>query len=171
MADPRLTALLDDLRRSRFADLRGARAAASIPVPEPLLNRLIAAAIPPSAPVRDVSVHPKAGNRFGVRAKIGRLDFLPALTLTAEIVRQPQLPDTPLVLRISSLPGLMSLVGAAASLASILPPGIRLDGQHLFVDLRAVLERAGYAELIPYLEDVRIATEEGKALLDVSVRV
>jgi hypothetical protein len=171
MADPRVARLLEDLRRSRFSDLHGARLSASIPVPERLLNQFLASAIPASLPVRDVSVHPKADNRFGVRAKLARADFLPALTLTAEIVRQAELPHSPLVLRISSLPGLISLVGAATSLASVLPPGIRLEGQQLFVDIRALLERAGYGEVVQYLESVRITTEDGKVLVDVAARV
>lgn len=171
MANARLLRILEQLRASRFAELQGARVSASIPIPERLLNELVTASLPPGAPVRDVSVHPKAGNRLGVRAKLARADFLPPITLTVEIEQQPQLPDTPLVLRILSLPGLMSLAGAAVSFTSVLPPGVRMENQRLFVDLRVLLQRHGYDELVALIDGLRLTTEEGKLTADVSLRV
>lgn len=170
MANPRLARILQQLRDTRFAELRGARVSASIPVPERLLNELIAATIPPGAVVSDVTVQPKAGNRLAVRAKLTRAEFLPPITLTIEIERQPELPDSPMVLRILSLPGLMSLAGAAVSLTSALPPGIRMEDQRVFVDLRVLLQRHGYDELVALIETVRITTEEGRLTADVTLR-
>lgn len=168
---PRITRILEELRASRFAELRGARVSASIPVSERLLNQLVAAAVPPDAVVRDLSLHPKPGNRIGVRARLSRADFLPPITLTLEIERQPELPDSPMVLRVLSLPGLMSLAGAAASLTSMLPPGVRLDNQRVLVDLRVLLQRYGYDELLGVLSGLRISTEEGRLIADVELRV
>jgi hypothetical protein len=163
--------LLEDLRASHFAALAGARVSASVPIPEALLNELVAAAIPAGGPVRDVSLHPKAGNRIAVRARLARADFLPPVTLTAEIERQPELPDGPLVLRILSLPGLMALAGAAMSMSSVLPPGVRMENQRLLVDLPVLLERRGYAEVLRFLESIHVKTEEGRVLVDVTARV
>jgi hypothetical protein len=170
MPAPALARLFADLRRSRFSDLHGARVSAFVPVPERLLNDFLAAAMPASAPVRDVSVHPAAGNRFVVRARIARASFVPPLSLTAEIVRQPDPPDGPLVLRISALPGLVALAGAAASLAAVLPAGVRLEGQHLLVDIRVLLERAGYGEVLSFLDTLRITTEDGTVLVEVAAK-
>jgi hypothetical protein len=61
--DPRLLRIVEQLRASRFADLKGARASLSFPVPERLLNEFVSALLPPSAPVRDVTVRPQAANR------------------------------------------------------------------------------------------------------------
>ena len=67
--DPRLSAILERLRDSRLAEVKGARASLSIPVPESLLNELIAAALPASGPIRDLHVRPQAGNRLAVRGR------------------------------------------------------------------------------------------------------
>jgi hypothetical protein len=167
--DPRLLRILEQLRASKFAEVKGARVAATIPVPERLLNEIVTAALPQSAPVREVSVHPKAANRLAVRAKLARLDFLPPFTLTLEIERQPQLPETPLVLRVLSFPGLMPIAGAALSMASSLPPGLRLDGDRLLIDVRVVLERNGLGEVLPYLEDLRVTTDEGVVVVQATL--
>ncbi len=52
-----------------------------------------------------------------------------------------------------------------------LPPGIRLEGDRLFVDLRQLLERAGYGDLVPLIERLHLATDEGRLLVEVEARV
>ena len=163
--------MLEQLRASPFAGLAGTRLSATIPIAERLLNDLLAAALPSSAPVRDVSVQPKSSNRLRIKAKLTRAEFLPPISLTLEIESQPVLPDSPLVLRILSLPGLMSLAGAALSISTLLPPGIKVQDQRVLVDVRAVLERYGYGEIVRYVESLRVTTEEGKLVLDVQLRV
>jgi hypothetical protein len=168
--DPRLLAILEQLRASRFAALQGTRAALSIPVPEPLLNELIATAIPPSAPVRDLHIRPQAANRLAVRARASRLEFLPPVTISLQIEQQPQLPDTPLVIRILSLPGLLSIASSLLSPSS-LPPGIRLDRDRILVDVRQLLESKGFAEVVPLIERLHVTSEEGRLRLDVDMKV
>ena len=109
--DPRLIGMLDRLRASGFAEVKGARASLSIPVSEPILNELITAALPAGGPLRDLHVRPQAGNKLAVRARASRLDFLPPMTISLQIEGQPRLPDTPLVVRILSMPGLLSVAG------------------------------------------------------------
>ena len=169
MPDPRLLRAFEQLRASRFADLRGARVSASIPVPERLLNEIITASLPERAPVRDLSVRPQASNTLAVRARPSRLDFMPPITITLQIEQQPRLPDTPLVFRIMSMPGLFSIAGSLLS-PSALPPGIRLDKDRLFVDVRQLLERAGYGEIVPFIDGLQVGSEEGRLLLDVVLR-
>ena len=171
MTDPRLLHLIDQLRASRLSGLEGARISASIPVSERLLNELASAFVPAEAPVREVSVHPRAGNRLGVRARVARAAFLPPVTINLEIERQAILPDSPLVVRILTAPGLVSLLGVAFPLAAMLPPGIILQDQRLLVDVRALLERQGYGELLPYLESIRVTTDAGRLLDDVALHV
>ena len=171
MPDQRFSRILERLRSSRMADLAGARASATIPVPERVLNEIVAASLPPSAPVQDVSVQVRAGNRLRVSARLTRAAFLPPISLTLEIERQPELPDGPLVLRVGSMPGLVALAGAAFSVTSMLPPGLRLEDHRLFVDVRTVLERNGLGEALVYLERMAITTEEGRLIVDVSAGV
>jgi len=167
--DPRLSAILERLRDSRLAEVKGARASLSIPVPESLLNELIAAALPASGPIRDLHVRPQAGNRLAVRGRASRLDFLPPVTISLQIEQQPQLPDTPLVVRILSLPGLLSVAGSLLSPSS-LPPGIRLERERVLVDVRQLLERKGFGEVVPLIERLNVNSEEGRLLIDVDLR-
>jgi hypothetical protein len=170
VTDPRLVRILEQVRASRFADLTGARVSASIPVSERLLNELVGSLMPPSGPLRDVTIHPQAGDRFSVRARLARVDFLPPINLTVAIERQPELPDTPLVLRLGSFPGLVAMIGAAFPIASKLPPGIRMDKDRVLVDLKTLAEREGYADLLPLIEKIRLKTDEGRLIVEVDAR-
>jgi hypothetical protein len=171
MGDAPLSRVLEALRDSGFADLKGARVSASIPIAERLLNTLIAATLPSSGPLRSATVRPLAGNRVKANVKIARLEFLPPVGLTLKIERQPEMPDSPLVFRVLSLPGVVSLASAALSMTTLLPAGVKLEHQRLFVDLRVLLERLGYGAVVPFLESVRVTTEEGRLILDVTMRV
>jgi len=168
--DPRLLHLLEQLRASRFAEMKGAHLSLAIPIPERLLNELIATALPPAAAVRELHVRPQAANRLAVRARAARLDFLPPVTISLQIEQQPQLPDTPLVARILSLPGLLSIAGSLLSPNS-LPPGIRLDRDRVLVDVRQLLERKGYGEFVPFIERLHVSSEEGQLLVHAELRV
>lgn len=145
--------------------------AASIPVSGTLLTALVAATIPRSATLHRVSVHPRKGNRIDVRAKLPHVEFLPPLTVGLEIERQPELPDSPLVLRLLSFPGLTSAVGAALPLASLFPAGIRMEKNRIYVDLRTLLEGHGYGDLLSVIEKVRFVTDEGRLIVELDVRV
>ena len=72
LIDLRLIEILGRLRASRFAEVKGARASLSIPVPWSSLNELIAAALPPGGALRELQVRPQAGNRRAVRARASR---------------------------------------------------------------------------------------------------
>ena len=168
--DPRLIGVIDRLRGSGFAEVKGARASLSIPVSEAILNELITAALPAGGPLRDLHVRPQAGNRLAVRARASRLDFLPPMTISLQIEGQPQLPDTPLVVRILSMPGLLSVAGSMLSPGS-LPPGIRLERDRVLVDVRQLLEGKGFAEIVPLIERLQVSSEEGRLLIDVDMQV
>ena len=170
MLDARLLAILEQLRASRFAALHGTRASLSIPLPEPLLNQLVTTLLPASAPVRDLQIRPQAANRLAVRARASRLEFLPPVTISLQIEQQPQLPDTPLVIRILSLPGLLSMASSLLSPSS-LPPGIRLDRDRVLIDVRQLLEMKGFGEIVPLIERLHVASEEGRLRLDVELTV
>lgn len=171
MADPRVERLVSHLLSSGFADVKGARVSATVPVAEPLLNAFIASALPAGGPVRDVHVHPEPGDRLTVRVKMARPDFLPPIKLTLHIDKQPALPADPvLVLRVGSLPGLMSIAGPVLSLSGRLPPGVRLEGDRLLVNLATLVEHAGHGALLPLAERVRVTTEAGRLILDLGFR-
>ena len=170
MLGPALQRAIEQLRATRFAELTGARLSLSVPVGERLLNELVAAVLPPNLPVRDVTIRPRASNTLQVRARVAKLDFLPPVTLTLDIDQQPRVPDTPLGLRLRTVPGLAALAGPLLAQKS-LPPGLRLDGDRLFVDVAQLLDRAGLADLGPLIERLHVATEEGRLIVEIDARI
>ena len=169
MPNAKLLELLQHLQSTRFRDLAGTRAAATVPVSEPLLNRLIAATLPAHAPVRSVAVLPETGNHFSVRI-VPKAALLPAITLKLVIERQPELPASPvLVLRMVTLGGLFGL--ASGAIAGLLPPGIQLQGERILVDLRRLAAERGLSEPFEYVTALRVETADGRLLLHVDASI
>jgi hypothetical protein len=166
-----LSRVLVELRATRFAALAGARVSATIPIAEALVNDLVAASLPADAQVRAVRVEPRPSNRLRVSARLTRAEFLPPISLTLEIEQQPVLPHSPLVLRVLSLPALMSLAGAALSSSARLPPGITIHGQRVEVDIAMLLERAGLGEVVPCVESLQVTTTPGVLVLEVRLGI
>jgi hypothetical protein len=170
--DPQFSRLLESLRASGFRDLTGARVSATIPVSERLLNELVAASLPRSGAVRDATVRPLGQGRIAVRVKLARPDFLPPITATLSIDRQPELPERPvLAFRVTGLPGLLAMAGPLLPIASMLPPGVRLEGDLLTLDLAALLAARGQRELLGYLDRLVVTSEHGRLVVAVDAKV
>lgn len=170
--DPRILTLLSRLQASGFADLSGSEARATIRIAPALLSEAVAAFAASTPAVRDVTVRPRAANHIDVNLKLARPVFLPSLNLTLQIEQQPQLPDNPeLALRLSGAGGMMRLAGPAISSFGALPPGVRLDGDHLFLNLETLLRKHGHSALLDYVEQLQVLTEEGGLVLLVQLRV
>ena len=162
MSTSPLAGLVAHLRDSKFRELAGARVSGSIPISERLLNEIVAVTMPKNLPVREVSVRPEQGNRFSVRIA-PKAAFLPQLTVKLEIEKQPQFPTSPeLVLRMATMGGLLGLAGAAFPIASMLPPGVRLEGNRIIVDLRALAHREGLVDLLDLVRELEITTDAGR---------
>lgn len=162
-----LAELVDKLRASRFRDVSGLSVTATVPLSERLLNDLIAASLRQGGAVREASVHPQPQNRLNVRVKLMRAEFLPAMSATLLIEQQPELPHRPLlVFRVTGLPGLLALAGPLVSLQSRLPPGVRLDGDLLALDLRELAARYGQGEFFGYVRRLRLNSEAGRLLIE-----
>ena len=169
VTEPPLSRVLERLRASGFRDLAGARVTASLPLSEPLLNAIVAAVLPRGGAVRSVTVQPQDQNRVAVRVKLTKPDFLPPLSATLAIERQPVLPQAPqLVFRVLGLPGLLRLAGPFLSVGTLLPPGIGLQGDLLIVDLAALLAQHGAGDLFGYVERVELRSEGGRLILDLA---
>jgi len=172
--DARLSQLLAQQQAARFAGLSGSEGRATIRIAGPVLNDaariFVASAATPA--VADVTITPHAANRIGVRLKLAKPAFLPSLNLTLQIERQPQLPESPeLILRMSGVGGMMRLAGPAISSFGALPPGVRLEGDRMILDLRAILQTQGKGELLDFAEQLQVLSEEGTVVLLVQLRV
>jgi hypothetical protein len=165
----RFVELLHRLRVDRFRDLAGSRLTTSIPVSEKLVNELIAASLPPNAPVRSVAIRPEAADRFSVRI-VPRAALIPAMTLQLAIERQPHFPgQAVLTMRMVTLGGLFGL--ASAVIAGFLPPAVRLDADRIHVDLRALAAARGGSELFEYVTSLQIHSDGGRFIVNVDAAV
>jgi hypothetical protein len=166
---PDLTEIVHSLKNSRFRELSGARATATVPVAESLLNSIITATLPPRAPVRAVTVHPEDGDHLSVRI-IAKATLIPPITLKLAIESQPSLPHTPVLgLRMVTLGGLFGL--ASGAIAGMLPPGVTLDGERILVDLAALARQRGHAEVFDYLEHLEVHTSAGQVIVRIDAAV
>ena len=157
--------ILRHLQSTEFQDLGGTRVSATVPVSARLINEMVATAIRAGGPVREVRVQPLAGDVFSVRVA-PRASLLPPITLRLEIIRQPELPASPvLVLRMATMGGLFGLASAALPIAGMLPPGVRLDGDRINVDLRAMAAERGAADVFHHLRAMRVNTEDGRVIV------
>lgn len=156
---------------SGFEDLRGAEVSATVPVSERLLNEIVQEAMPPSAPVRDIHISPQAGDRFLVRARLGASPLLPAFKVSVAIERQPDLPSSPVLVLRLELGALMSLAGPALRFLDALPPGIRMEGDRISVDIPLLLEQRGMRSYLDHLEQLRVNTTDGALVLSFRARV
>jgi hypothetical protein len=157
--DPRLEALIDRQQASGFRGLAGSEVYATIKLTTDLLNEAIAALTPAASAVRKLTVQPRAGNAIDVRIEMSQA-FVPAISVTVVIDRQPTLPDDPvLVLRLTG--GMVRFVAPAIANFTVLPPGVRLEGERLFIDLRAPLRQLGQESLLGFAQEIEVATIEG----------
>lgn len=125
--------------------------------------------MPPNLPVREVSVSPEDGDRLSVRV-VPKAMFMPALTVKLDIETQPEIPTAPvLVLRLATMPGLLGIAGAAIQQA--LPPGVRMQGEVILVDLEAMARHHGFEEAFAHLRQVRVTTAQGQLILTVDAGV
>ena len=164
-------AILDDLRRSNFRDLAGARVTAHVPIAPALLNRLVAGALEgATAPVRGVDVRPLAGDRFELVISL-KWTLVPPLAVTLTIEQQPILPDTPVLGLKWSLPaGLEAIASQFVGHIRSLPDGVRLEGNRILLDLARLARRGPAADVWPYVSAAALHTTADAAVVDLELR-
>jgi hypothetical protein len=166
-------ALLNAQLAAGFSGLAGSAAHVTLRISEPLLNDAIAAALPPDAAVRTVTLHPRGDNGFDATIVLRKPAFLPALHAQLTIERQPLLPADPvLVLRLAGGAGnLLKMAGPFLGGSLKLPPGVRLQDDLLSVDLRALLAAQGRAASLAYVTELHVATEASALVVRVAALV
>lgn len=159
--------LFADQERNGFSDLAGSEGQAAIRVSERLLNAIIAEQLRDSASIRELYVTPRAGDRLGVKLKLAKTSFVPAIDVTIE--KQPSLPGDP-VFELT-LGGVGALLRFATGFLQALPPGVRVEGKRVLVDLRAALAPHGLTTVLDYLQLLWVTTEEGWLIVTFRVGV
>lgn len=158
--------IFQKLVNSNFSDLGGTIVNASVPVPQALINELIAAALIGSQTIAAIqaSIHPQ--NRISLDVKTTLLPW--PLNLKLKLDEQVDLASY-------ASPKLRAwlennrLLGSLGSVFNVLPEGIKLFGDQVVVDLAAFLpEQKRILELV---KSVGIRTEVGKMVLTVRVEI
>jgi hypothetical protein len=164
--------LIEQLRRTGFHDVAGTQASAHIPVSRALLNQLVAQSVPATGVVRRVDVQPQPGDRFNAIVTT-TWPLVPPVTIAIAIEQQPEFPASPmLVLRWSLAAGLGAIASQfVGAFNDKLPPGVRLEGEHVFVDIRAAAAGTPLAEALPFLSAFRLHTAADCAIVEVELRV
>ena len=168
--DPRLQSILLRQQAAGFPDLQGADASITLPVSDRLLNEILAEGVTLPSQVREFQVQSRAGNRIGIRVKVGG-SFFPAVNLTLVIERQPELPASPVLVLKLEMGGLLAMAGPARFLDS-LPPGFHVvDRDRIHVDLAKLAEQRGLGEWLAYFDVMRVETAEGSLILTLRASV
>ena len=165
--------LLQRQQRDGFPDLAGAEVAATIPISERLINEAVAEMLAPGGKVRAVRVTVEEGNHVAAEIRLSGPRFLPAIPVSVAIEDQPQLPERPtLGLRLAKASGLVGMIASLfPSVASLLPPGVALDGDRIRIDLRRLLADRHLERWLDYVTDLRVNTRAGVVVLDVRARI
>jgi len=116
-------------------------------------------------------VRPHDGDQFDLVLTLS-WPFVPPLKVAVAVAQQPVLPASPvLVFRWS----LLGAVGVLASrvIASFdrLPPGVRLDGDRLLLDLPMLAARGPAATLLPFLKTLEVHTIDERIVVDVELQI
>ena len=166
-----------DTIRSRFGfdlrELAGTAVSGEIPVPESLVNRLIAERLASNAQIASLHVEPQPDDSALIRV-VPRTRLVPPLTVSARIERQAEFPNDPRLLIRWSLPAagpLALLAGPVLSYFKRMPPGVRLDGDRVVIDLREVLGSRGLEDVVGLIRSLAVHTQPGGFLLKLDIGV
>jgi hypothetical protein len=162
-----------DLLGFDLNELAGAHVSGEVPLNDSLLNRLIAERISASqTPVETVVVEPHNADRLTVHLQL-RASLVPRLKLHLQIEQQPEFPASPvLVLRwsLGGLAGLARLASPVLSLLDVLPPGVRVQGDLVGVDIAEIIRARGFEDALRYIRSLRVSTQEGRVMVAFDLR-
>jgi hypothetical protein len=95
------------------------------------------------------------------------------VAVAISIEEQPQFPESPVLGLRWSLPKLGFLGNLAAPFLSqltSLPPGVRLDGERVFVDVAEMLRARGLGEAVRYIRRLDLGTRVGQVVVKFELR-
>jgi hypothetical protein len=163
-----------DLLGVDLNEIPGATVSGEIPLTDDVINRFIAQALARrQAPVTAVRIETGDGDRFLAHVSVRGPKIVPQLKMVVHIERQPQLPESPVLWLRWTMPGMGPLaMFASPFLANLkgLPPGIRIDGERIAVDLAELLRARGLEQWLTLVRRLQLATRAGQAIVRFEVR-
>ena len=153
---------------NNFSDLRGTVVDASIPVPQSLINELLQAALKGNRNIASIHLSIQRDNRVSADIKATLLPWPLSLKLKL---------DSSVDLASYSSPKMRAwlennrLLGSLGAFFNALPPGIKLYGNQVVVDLSSFLRTSEQRKILELVKSVGIRTETGTLILDVTLEV
>ena len=153
---------------NNFSDLSGMTADASIPVPESLINEILAVALQGNKNIDSCQLSIHAENKVTARLKTTLLPF--SLNLRLKL-------DNTVDFASFSSPKVRAwmennlLLGKLGSLFNALPEGVKLYGNQIVIDITAFLETPEQRRILNLVKSVEIRTEEHKLILNVKAGI
>jgi hypothetical protein len=153
---------------NNFSDLKGTVAEASIPVPEPLVNELVGTALRGNKNIESLQVSIHAQNRVSVNVKTTVLPWPLNLKLKLDKSVDFASYSSP---KIRAWMENNRLLGSLGSMFNALPPGVKLYGNQIVIDLGGFLRTPEEKRILDLVKSVEIDTEPGRMLLGVKIEV
>jgi hypothetical protein len=160
--------LFQRIIHNNFAELKGTTVDAFVPVPQSLINELLAEVLKGNKNITAVlaSIHPQ--NRLSLDVKTTLLPW--ALNLKLKVDKEVDFASysSP---KIRAWMENNRLLGSLGFLFNALPEGIKLYGNQLVIDLGAFIRAPDQKRLLSLVKSIGIQTEEGKVILDAKIEV
>ena len=155
-------------------DISGSTIAGDVPIADSLINRFIADALAArQAPVTAVQLESRDEGRLLAHVTLRGPKFIPPVTVAIFIENQPQFPESPVLVLRWSLPKLGFLGNMAAPFLSQLkplPPGVRIEGERVLVDVAEMLRARGLGETVRYVRRLDIGTRVGQVVVSFELK-
>lgn len=158
--------IIQRLIRDRLSELAGLAIAATLPVPERLVNEIVGMAIRGNKNISYCRVAISRQNRVSVNLKTPRWPWPLELKLRLERTVNPT--RSPVLL--AQLENQV-LLGRLGSFFKVLPNGIDIRGGQVFVDLRAFVRDPEQQVFLEMVQAIEIRTEESRVILDIRAAV
>jgi hypothetical protein len=172
-----MSLVADKVRRAlgiELPEVAGSIFAGEIPMSNALVNRLIAERLAGAQlPIAAVRMEAHDGDRLTIVLSM-RGSLIPDVTIAAKIEEQPHFPNPAVLWLRWTLPAMRALSFVAAPALAYfkkLPPGIRVEGDRIAVDLAELLRSRGLGELMDYITRVNVTTREGAIIVAFALRV
>jgi hypothetical protein len=154
--------------RNDFSDLKGTTVDATVPVPQLLLNELIAETLKGNKTIASIQASVHSQNRVSLDVKTTLLPWTLNLKLKLDKEVDFASYSSP---KIRAWMENNRLLGSLGSLFNALPQGIKLYGNQVVIDLGAFLPEPDQRRLLSLVKSVGIQTEEGRIILDARIEV
>ena len=158
--------ILQKIIENDFAELDGLAVDASIPVPQEMINEIIAAALQGNQNIEYCRVNIGEQNRMSITVKMTRWPW--PVNLKVWVFKSVDITPAP---KIRVLLENNVILGKLSSFFKALPEGVKLYGEQIVIDVRPFLKTEQQKKFLAMLKFMEIQTEKGELIFDVQIRI